>query len=157
VTRLISCAVCAVALALLSGCSSDESTEAGTPAPAASAVPSSAPASGPVASASAAAKGGDAALCEEVAAAKRALNEELKRVAGPDGKVPPAEGKRVMTGLASALSDLAASGDGELADALDGLAAEASKAAKAADPVRAATSTSFDAAGQELDNACANA
>ncbi|WP_213005554.1 hypothetical protein [Paractinoplanes toevensis] len=110
-----------------------------------------------MASASAAAKGGDAALCEKVAAAKRALNEELRRVAGPDGKVPPAEGKRVMTALASALSDLAASGDGELRDALDALAAEASKAAKAADPVRAATSTSFDSAGQELDNACTNA
>jgi hypothetical protein len=155
VTRLtISSAVCAVALVLLSGCSSDKSTEAGMAAPAASAMPSSAPVGGPAASASAAANGGAAALCEKVAAAKAALNEELKRVVTPDGKVPPAEGKRVMTGLASALSDLAASGDGELADALDALAAEAAKAAKAADPVRAATSTSFDAAGQKLDNAC---
>ena len=158
VNRLtLSSAVCAVALALLSGCSSDQ-PEAGTAAaPAASAVPSSAPADGPAASASAAATGGAAALCEKVAAAKAALNDELKRVVSPDGKVPPAEGKRVMTGLASALSDLAASGDGELAAALDALAAEASKAAAAADPVRAATSTSFDAAGQKVDDACTKA
>ncbi|WP_203819580.1 hypothetical protein [Paractinoplanes ferrugineus] len=62
-----------------------------------------------------------------------------------------------MTGLASALSDLAAAGDGELADALDALAAEASKAAKATDPLQAATSGSFDAAGRKLDDACTNA
>lgn len=156
-TRLtISSAVCAVALALLSGCSPDNSTEAG---PATPAVASSSPAGGaPVsASASAAANGEGAALCEQVAAAKRALNEELRRVAGPDGKIPPAEGKRLMTGLAAALNDLAASGDGEVADALHTLAAEASKAAKAADPVRAATSTSFDTAGRKLDNACTHA
>jgi hypothetical protein len=154
VNRLtISSAVCAVALALLTGCSSDQPTEAG---PAAT-VPSSAPAEGPAASASTAAKGGGAVLCEKVSAAKAALNENLKRVASPDGKVPPAEGKKVMAGLASTLSDLADSGDGELAAALDALAAEASKAAGAADPVRAAMSTSFDAAGQKLDKACTKA
>jgi hypothetical protein len=158
VTRLtISSAVCAVALALLSGCSSDESTEAGTAAPAASAVPSSAPVGGPAASASTAATGEAAALCEQVAAAKAALNDELKRVASADGKVPPAEGKRVMKGLAAALNDLAASGDGELAKTLKALAAEAAKAANTADPVRAAMSTSFDAAGRNVDNACAKA
>jgi hypothetical protein len=93
-------------------------------------------------------------LCQKVAAAKAGLNEELKRVVSPDGTVPPAEGKRVMTGLAAQLTDLAAAGDGELAKALDGLAAEASKAAKTADPVRAALSTTFDAAGQKVDQAC---
>jgi hypothetical protein len=117
-------------------------------------VPSSAPVGGLAPSAPAAAKGDGAALCEKVAAAKTALNEELKRVASPDGKVPPAEGKKVMTGLAAKLSDLAASGDGELGDALDVLAAEASKAAAAADPMRAALSASFDAAGQKVDKAC---
>jgi hypothetical protein len=96
-------------------------------------------------------------LCEKVSAAKVALNEQLKQVVSPDGKVPPAEGKKVMTGLASTLRDLAASGDGELAAALDALAAEASKAADAPDPVRAATSTSFDAAGQKVDDACTKA
>jgi hypothetical protein len=90
-----------------------------------------------------------------VAAAKAALNEELKRVVSPDGTVPPAEGKKVMTRLAAQLTALADSGDGELATALDGLAAEAGKAAGAADPVRAALSASFDAAGQKVDKACA--
>jgi hypothetical protein len=118
-------------------------------------VPSSASVDGPAASAPAAAKGGSAALCEKVAAAKAALNEDLKRVVAPGGKVPPAEGKKVMTGLAATLSDLAASGDGELSDALDGLSAEARKAAGAADPVQAALSPSFDAAGQKVDKACA--
>ena len=154
-------AVCAAALALLSGCSSEQSPEAGSAAPAASAVPSSAPAGEPSASASASApvsgKRKGAALCEKVAAAKTALNEELKRVASPDGTVPPAEGKKVMTGLAATLSNLAASGDGELAQALDAFAAEASKAADAANPMQAALSTSFDAAGQKVDNACAKA
>ncbi|WP_212993362.1 hypothetical protein [Actinoplanes auranticolor] len=117
-------------------------------------APSSASADGPPTSAPAAAQGEGAALCEKVAAAKAALNEELKRVVSPGGKVPPAEGKRVMTGLAAALSDLAASGDGELRDALKGLSAEASKAAGAADPVQAALSPSFDAAGQKVDKAC---
>ncbi len=149
--------MCAAALALLSGCSSDQSTEAGSAAPAASAVASSAPAGGPAASAPVTGKRNGAALCEKVAAAKAALNAELKRVASPDGTVPPAEGKKVMAGLAATLSDLAASGDGELAEALDGLAAEASKSADAANPMRAALSTSFDAAGQKVDNACAKA
>lgn len=148
-------AVCAVALALLTGCSSDQSTEAGSATPAASAAPSSAPVSGPAASAPVTGTGNGAALCEKVAAAKTALNEELKRVASPDGTVAPAEGKKVMAGLAATLSNLAASGDGELAKALDGLAAEASKAADAANPMKAALSTSFDAAGQKVDNACA--
>lgn len=154
-------AVCAVALALLSGCSSDEPTAAGPAAPAASAspsaapaVPSSAPAAGPAASAPAAANPADAALCQQVIAAKTALNAELKRVVSPDGKVPPAEAKRVMTGLAAALSDLADSGDGEIAKALDGLSAEASKAAGTADPMRAALSPTFDAAGRRVDKAC---
>ena len=150
----IASAVCALTLALLGGCSSDQSTEAGTAAPAASTAPSSVPVGGAGTSAPGATNPGGAALCEKVAAAKAALNDELKRVASPDGKVPPAEGKRVMRGLAAALSDLAASGDGELAKALKALAAEASKAADTADPVRAAMSTSFDAAGQKLDNAC---
>ncbi|MEU8611232.1 hypothetical protein AB0C29_24935 [Actinoplanes sp. NPDC048791] len=88
-------------------------------------------------------------------AAKVALNEELKGVVAPGGKVPPAEGKKVMTGLAATLSDLAASGDGELRDALNGLSAEAKKAAAAVDPVQAALSPSFDAAGQKVDKACA--
>jgi hypothetical protein len=92
-----------------------------------------------------------------VAAAKAALNEELKRVVSPDGTVPRAEGKKVMTGLAATLTDLADSGKGELAKALDGLAAEATKAAAAADPVRAALSPSFDAAGQKVDKACTKA
>jgi hypothetical protein len=92
-----------------------------------------------------------------VVAAKAALNEELKRVASPDGTVSPAEGKKVMKGLAAELSDLAASGDGELAEALQALAAEASKAAAAAEPMRAALSPSFDAAGQKVDNACTKA
>ena len=154
----MSWALGAVAVALLSGCSSDEPPRAGTAAPAASTapvVPTSASVDGPTASAPAAAKGGNAALCEKVAAAKAALNEELKRVVAPGGKVPPAEGKRVMTGLAALLSDLAAAGDGELADALKGLSAEASKAAGAPDPVQAALSPSFDAAGQKVDKACA--
>jgi hypothetical protein len=90
-----------------------------------------------------------------VAAAKKALNEELKRVASADGTVPPAEGKKVMASLAATLSDLAAAGDGELAKALDALAGEASKAAGADNPMRAALSTSFDAAGQKVDIACA--
>jgi hypothetical protein len=155
VNRLtISCALGAVAVALLSGCSSDEPPRAGTVAPTASVVPSSASVDGPSASAPAAAKGDGAALCEKVAGAKAALNDELKRVVAPGGKVPPAEGKRVMTGLAAMLSDLAASGDGELADALEGLSAEATKAARAADPVQAAMSPSFDAAGQKVDKAC---
>ena len=153
----ISSAVCAVALALLGGCSADQPTEAGPTAPAAPAASSSAPVSAASASAPAVAKGDGAALCEKVNAAKAALNEELKRVVAPGGEVPPAEGKKVMTGLADTLSDLAASGDGELAAALKALAAEASKAAKAADPVRAAMSTSFDAAGQKVDKACAKA
>jgi hypothetical protein len=119
-----------------------------------STVPSSAAVDGPSASAPAAAQGDRAALCGKVAAAKAALNEDLKRVVSPGGKVPPAEGKKVMTGLAATLSDLAASGDGELGDALDGLSAEAAKAAGAADPVRAALSPSFDAAGQKVDQAC---
>jgi hypothetical protein len=113
--------------------------------------------SGPTASAPAAAKGGAAALCQEVAAAKAALNEELKRVVSPDGTVPPAEGKKVLTGLATKLTELSASADGALAQALDGLAAEASKSARAADPVRAALGPSFDAAGQRVDKACAKA
>jgi hypothetical protein len=92
-----------------------------------------------------------------VAAAKAALNEELKRVVSPDGTVPPAESKKVMTALAAKLTDLAASGDGELAKALQGLAAEASKAAKSADPMRVALSKSFDAAGQKVDKACTTA
>ena len=153
----ISSAVCAVALALLGGCSADQSTEAGPTAPAASSAPSSAPVGGPSASAPAAAKGKGAALCEKVSAAKVALNEELKRVASPDGKVPPADGKKVMTGLASTLRDLAAAGDGELAAALDALAAEATKAAAAPDPVGAAMTPSFDAAGQKVDKACTKA
>ncbi|MGW4948563.1 hypothetical protein ACWEOZ_44030 [Actinoplanes sp. NPDC004185] len=118
-------------------------------------MPSSASVDGPTVSAPAAATGGAAALCQKVAAAKLALNEELKRVVAPGGKVPPAEGKKVMTNLAATLSDLAASGDGELSDALDGLSAEASKAAAAPDPVQAAMSPSFDAAGQKVDKACA--
>lgn len=153
-TRLtISSAVCAVALALLSGCSSDEPTAAPAPS-AAPTVASSAPAAGPTASAPAGATGPNAAVCEKVAAAKAALNEELKRVASPEGKIPPADGKRVMTGLAAALHDIADTGNGELAKALDALAAEATKAARTADPVRAAMSTSFDAAGQKVDKAC---
>jgi hypothetical protein len=92
-----------------------------------------------------------------VIAAKTALNQELKRVASADGTVPPAEGKKVMTSLAATLSDLAAAGDGELAKALDTLAGEASKAAAADNPMRAALSPSFDAAGQRVDNACAKA
>jgi hypothetical protein len=90
-----------------------------------------------------------------VIAAKTALNEELKRVASPDGTVPPAEGKKVMSGLATTLSGLADSGDGELAKALDALAAEASKAAAADNPMRAALSPTFDAAGQKVDSVCA--
>ncbi|MCA2216559.1 hypothetical protein [Jidongwangia harbinensis] len=148
-------AVCAVALALLTGCSSDEPTEARPSAPAASVAAGSAPPTGPAASASAPAAGTGSALCGQVGAAKAALNEELKRVVSPDGTVPPAEGKKVLTGLATKLTDLAASADGELAKALDGLAAEATKAAKAADPVRAALGASFDAAGQRVDKACA--
>jgi hypothetical protein len=112
---------------------------------------------GPSASAPAAAKGPGAALCQEVAAAKAALNEQLKQVVSPDGTVPPAEGRKVMTGLAAKLKDLAASADGELAKALNALAAEATKAAGAADPVRAALGASFDAAGQNVDKACAKA
>jgi hypothetical protein len=155
VTRLtIPSAVCAVALALLSGCSSDEPAGPGTAAPAASTAPGSAPAVGPTASAPAAATGPDAAVCEKVAAAKAALNDELKRVASPEGKIPPADGKRVMNGLAAALRDIADTGKGEVAKALNALAAEAAKAARAADPVRAAMSTSFDAAGQKVDKAC---
>jgi hypothetical protein len=111
--------------------------------------------SGPTASAPAAAKGGGAALCQQVAAAKAALNEELKRVVSPDGSVPPAEGKRVLTGLAAKLTALADSADGALAQALDGLAAEASKSARAADPMRSALSPTFDAAGQKVDKICA--
>ncbi|MEU8227964.1 hypothetical protein AB0C12_00020 [Actinoplanes sp. NPDC048967] len=154
----ISWALGAVAVALLSGCSSDEPPQTGTAAPATSSLsvaPSSASGDGPAASASAAAKGGGTALCEKVTAAKVALNEDLKRVVAPGGKVPPAEGKKLMTGLAATLSDLAASGDGELADALEGLSAEAAKAAGAADPVQAALSPAFDAAGQKVDKACA--
>jgi len=150
-------AVCAAALALLVGCSSEQPTAAGPAAPAASAVPSSAPVGVPAASAPVTDRQKGAALCEQVAAAKAALNEELKRVASPDGTVPPAEGKKVMTSLAATLSDLAAAGDGELAQALETLAGEASKAAGADNPMRAALSSSFDAAGQKVDNACAKA
>jgi hypothetical protein len=92
-----------------------------------------------------------------VAAAKTALNEELKGVASADGTVPPAEAKKVMTGLAATLSDLADSANGELAAALDALAGESSKAAAADNPMRAALSPSFDAAGQKVDTACAKA
>lgn len=149
-------AVCAAALALLiGGCSGDQSTEAGPATPTAPTESSSAPAGGPAASAAVTGERNGAALCERVAAAKTALNEELKRVASPDGTVPPAEGKKVMAGLAVTLRDLAASGDGELAEALDAFAAEAANAADAANPMRAALSTSFDAAGQKVDNACA--
>ncbi len=151
-TRLtFSSAVCAAALVLLCGCSSDESPQAGPQPTAASVAPSSAPASGPASSAPAA---GGAALCNEVIAAKTALNEELKGVVSPDGSVPPAEGKKVMTGLAAKLTGLAAAADGELATALKGLAAEATKAAATADPVKAALTPSFDAAGQRVDKAC---
>jgi hypothetical protein len=150
-------AVCAAALAFLLGCSSEQPTEAGPAASAASAVPSSAPVGGPAASAPVTGQRNDAALCEKVAAAKTALNEELKRVASADGTVPPIEGKKAMTSLSATLSDLAASGDGELAEALDALAGEASKAAGADNPMRAALSTSFDAAGQKVDNVCAKA
>jgi hypothetical protein len=108
----------------------------------------------PAASAPVAGTGKNAALCQKVVAAKQALNAELRRVASPDGTVPPAEGKKVMTGLAATLSDLAASGDGELAKALDALAAEASKAAGAANPMEAAVSPSFDAAGRKVDSVC---
>lgn len=154
-----SAAACAVALALLTGCSSDQPDAAGPAAPTASATSaaSAAPSSAPASSASAAAEGDGAALCQEVAAAKAALNEELKRVVSADGTVPPAEAKKVMTGLAAKLTKLAAAGDGELAKALDGLRAEASKAAGSADPMREALSARFDAAGQRVDKACAGA
>lgn len=93
-------------------------------------------------------------MCAKVNEAKAALNEELKGVVSADGTVPPAAGKKVMADLAVKLSALAAAGDGELGQALDALAAEASKAAKAADPVRAAMGTSFDAAGKKVDTVC---
>ncbi|GIE95393.1 hypothetical protein [Paractinoplanes rishiriensis] len=153
----ISSAACAVALALLAGCSSDQPAATGTAAPTASTAPSSAPVSEPAPSASAAPQGKGAALCQEVAAAKAALNEELKGVVSPDGTVPPAESKKVMTALSAKLTELAAAGEGDLAKALKGLAVEASKAAAAADPMRSALSTSFDAAGQKVDAACAKA
>jgi hypothetical protein len=139
------------------GCSSEQPTEAGPAASAASAAPSSAPVGGPAASVPATGKGNGAALCEKVLAAKRALNEELKGVASADGTVPPAAGKKVMTSLSTTLSELAAAGEGELAEALDTLAGEASKAAADDNPMRAALSPSFDAAGQKVDNACAKA
>jgi hypothetical protein len=155
VTRLtISSAVCAAALALLCGCSSDQPPRAGTAAPASAAAPSSAPAGGPATSAPAPSQDSGAALCDQVVAAKTALNEELKGVVSPDGSVPPAAGKKVMTGLATKLTGLAASADGELATALKGLAAEATKAAATADPVKAALTPTFDAAGQRVDKAC---
>ena len=156
-TRLtLSSAVCAAALALLCGCSADQPPKAGTAAPASATAPSSpaAPSSAPASGPASAAPGGGAALCDEVIAAKAALNEELKGVVSPDGSVPPAAGKKVMTGLAAKLTGLAASADGELATALKGLAAEATKAAATADPVKAALTPTFDAAGQRVDKAC---
>jgi hypothetical protein len=165
VNRLtISSAVCAVAIALLSGCSSDQST-AGPAAPAASAGPASesaaapgpASAGQPAVSAPAAAKGKPTALCTKVAEAKTALNDELKKVVSADGKVSPADGKTVMTGLAAKLTALAGSDKGAVPEALRALAAEASKAAQAANPVEAASGQSFAAAGQKVDSACAAA
>jgi hypothetical protein len=94
-------------------------------------------------------------LCGKVADAKTALNNQLKQAVSADGSIPPAKGKEVMTGLAAKLTELAGSGKGEVVDALKVLAAEASKAAATADPVKAASSGSFATAGQKLDEACA--
>jgi hypothetical protein len=153
VNRLtVSSALCAAALALLTGCSSDDPTGSGTAAPTASTAPASAPAA---ASPSGPADSELAALCKKVADAKTALNEQLKQAVTPAGQVPPADGKKLMTGLAATLTDLAAEDDGALAEALEGLAAEATKAADAADPVRAASERPFAAAGEKVDNACA--
>jgi hypothetical protein len=162
VNRLtLSCALSAVALALLGGCSSDSATEAGTAASAAPTAPASAPVSVPAAppkgSAPAAPKTGVAALCDQVTAAKTALNAQLKQVVGADGRVPPAQGRKVLTGLAATLTELAGTGKGKVPDALEALAAEATKAAGTADPVQAASGGSFEEAGVKVDNACADA
>ncbi|WP_181562476.1 hypothetical protein [Micromonospora noduli] len=148
--------ILAVSTALAACGDADKATTAGstTPAPtsaAPSAVATSAaatPASSPAAGAAT-----DKQLCEAVKKASDEMRTEMVKVA-TTGDASAADFKKILTGLEQKVTTVASTGDGKLADALRTFAAEAAKAAAAADPATAADNPAFEKAGKDVNAAC---
>ncbi|MBG6104345.1 hypothetical protein IW249_004759 [Micromonospora vinacea] len=148
--------ILAVTTALAACGDGDKATTAGptTPAPtsaAPSAVATSAaatPASSPAAGAAT-----DKKLCEAVKKANDEMSAEMVKVF-TTGDASAADFKKLLTGLEQKVTTVASSGDGKLADALRTFAAEAAKAAAAADPATAADNPAFEKAGKDVSSAC---
>ncbi|MEU4530405.1 hypothetical protein AB0F49_19450 [Micromonospora ureilytica] len=148
--------ILAVTTALAACGDGDKATTAGstTPAPtsaAPSAVATSAAAT-PTSSAGAGAAS-DKKLCEAVKKASDEMRAEMVKVV-TTGEASAADFKKILTGLEQKVTAVASTGDGKLTDALRTFAAEAGKAAAAADPATAADNPAFEKAGKDASAAC---
>ncbi|MCG5451620.1 hypothetical protein [Micromonospora hortensis] len=148
--------IVAVTTALAACGDGDKATTAGptTPAPtsaAPSAVATSAAATPTSSSAAGAAT--DKQLCEAVKKASDEMRTEMVKVA-TTGDASAADFKKILTGLEQKVTTVASTGEGKLADALRTFAAEAAKAAAAADPATAADNPAFEKVGKEISAAC---
>ncbi|MEV5208615.1 hypothetical protein AB0K35_14180 [Micromonospora sp. NPDC053740] len=133
--------------------------KATTAAPTASAPTSAAPsavatsAAATPASPPAAGAATDKQLCEAVKKASDEMRTEMVKVA-TTGDASAADFKKILAGLEQKVTTVASTGDGKVADALRTFAAEAAKAAAAADPATAADNPVFEKAGKEISTAC---
>ncbi|MEO3781303.1 hypothetical protein ABGB16_31825 [Micromonospora sp. B11E3] len=142
--------ICASLLALAACGGEDTETTAGR-APSASSAPATSSAPSPSA---AVATKSDKELCES--AKKVGAEMKAKLVAAvQSGDSSPATFRKVLTGLSEKVTEVAsAGGDGKVTTAMKQFAAEAAKAAGAADPATAADNPALTKAGADLSAAC---
>ncbi|WP_307871740.1 hypothetical protein [Micromonospora sp. U21] len=151
--RVTSTVLICASLMTLAACGGEDSATTAGSTPSASTASSSAAA--PSTSASTTAAASDKELCES---AKKASDDgrALLLKAVQSGKAPtPAEFKEILTDLEQKFTTAAAAGgDGKVAPIMKQFAAEAAKAAAAADPATAADSPAFVKVGADLSAAC---
>lgn len=143
-------------LMTLAACGDEDSTTAAGSAPSASAAPSS-PAASASASASASATGtlSDKELCNSAKKAGDDMKAKVIAAVQSGGDPAPAVFKEILGDLEEKVTALAsAGGDGKVPAAMKRIAAEAGKAAAAADPATAADNPAFEKAGKDLTAAC---
>ena len=147
--------ICASALAL-AACGGGDDT---TAAPAPSTTTAAAPAPSATSAAPSAATGGtgigagDKKICESANKAGEKMKDDFV-AAMTSGEPSPAKLKQILGELDSKLSAVAGDADTKVAAAAKQMAAEAEKAASAADPMDAAANSGFEKAGSDLTAAC---
>jgi hypothetical protein len=151
-SRLASALLILATATTLAACGdADKATTAAPTSAAPSAVATSAAA--PATSSPAAGSASDKELCESLKKANDKMRAELVKVA-TTGDGSPAEFRKVLTDLETEVTTVAATGDSKLTAALRTFAAEASKAAAAADPATAADNPAFEKVGKEISTIC---